>query len=146
MCYDRDCRVIAGRRDKPNFDAKRMLLFIPLNYEDEEGNEAEETVVFPAIYKVCPTCSGKGKHVNPSIDADGLTAEDFDEDPDFRESYFSGVYDVTCYECGGLRVIPEIDESNLSEAQKGFLTRVQELEAQKAQWAREEAAERRMGY
>jgi hypothetical protein len=34
-----------------------------------------------------------------------LTAEDFNEDPDFKEDYMSGVYDTTCAACRGLRVV-----------------------------------------
>jgi hypothetical protein len=54
---------------------------------------------------VCPVCGGEGKTVNPDIDAHGLTAEDFREDPDFREDYFSGMYDITCRGCDGKRVV-----------------------------------------
>jgi hypothetical protein len=57
------------------------------------------------LYEVCPRCRGEGKHVNPSIDSHGLTREDFDQDPDFEEDYFSGVYDVPCYVCSGARVV-----------------------------------------
>lgn len=58
-------------------------------------------------FAVCPTCEGRGSHVNPGIDAEGLSAEDFAEDPDFEESYFRGDYDVPCAECGGARVVPQ---------------------------------------
>lgn len=54
---------------------------------------------------VCPICNGEGKTVNPNIDANGLTYEDFNEDPDFREDYMSGVYDITCAACNGMRVL-----------------------------------------
>jgi hypothetical protein len=57
-------------------------------------------------WEVCSVCRGNGQHVNPSIDAHGITWEEFDEDPDFKEEYFSGLYNVTCYECKGLRVLP----------------------------------------
>lgn len=50
---------------------------------------------------ICPTCEGEGKTVNPNIDAHGLTGEDFAEDPDFAEDYFSGVYDIQCRCCDG---------------------------------------------
>ena len=50
---------------------------------------------------ICVACDGEGTCVNPDIDANGLTAEDFDEDPDFAEAYFDGAYDVTCAACGG---------------------------------------------
>lgn len=66
-------------------------------------------VELPAKYVVCPRCEGCGSHVNPSIDGNGLTREDFDEDPDFKESYFRGDYDVTCYECKGQRVVAVVD-------------------------------------
>lgn len=49
----------------------------------------------------CWQCNGKGTMVNPSIDAGGLTCDDFYEDPDFEEAYFSGRYDVTCSACNG---------------------------------------------
>jgi hypothetical protein len=67
-------------------------------------------ILLPAKRVVCPRCDGSGTHVNPSIDGNGLTAEDFVEDPDFRESYFSGVYDVRCERCDGNNVVDEIDE------------------------------------
>ena len=50
---------------------------------------------------ICPGCSGEGTCVNPSIDCNGLTQEDFDEDPDFAENYFGGLYDVSCAACEG---------------------------------------------
>jgi hypothetical protein len=46
-------------------------------------------------------CSGDGTTVNPNIDANGLSAEDFDDDPDFAEAYFRGEYDQACAACGG---------------------------------------------
>lgn len=52
-------------------------------------------------WEICPLCEGHGKHVNPSIDASGLTSEDFAEDPDFADDYMSGAYDVTCNQCHG---------------------------------------------
>lgn len=50
---------------------------------------------------ICPVCEGEGKHVNPNIDANGLSDDDFHDDPDFVEDYLSGVYDVGCNKCGG---------------------------------------------
>lgn len=63
----------------------------------------------PIHFIVCPGCDGHGKYVNPSIDAHGLTREDFDEDPDFEEGYWRGDYDVRCSLCEGERVIPSPD-------------------------------------
>lgn len=61
---------------------------------------------------ICPACSGEGSCVNPNIDANGLTREDFDDDPDFAEDYMSGVYDVRCGACGGAG---KIRQSHLEE-------------------------------
>lgn len=59
-------------------------------------------------FEVCTMCNGSGKVVNPSIDAGGITRDEFDDDPGFRESYFAGHYDITCPECNGARVVPQL--------------------------------------
>ncbi len=66
-------------------------------------------------WKICSMCEGEGKYVNPSIDAGGLSAEDFAEDPDFMEDYFSGVFDVRCSECRGSGKILIKDEEAFYE-------------------------------
>lgn len=64
-------------------------------------------------FEVCPTCNGKGSHVNPSVDADGITAEDmYDMD---MEAYMDGDYDVECYGCFGKRVVPVQDGNTWTE-------------------------------
>ena len=84
-----------------------------------EGGEDE--IKIPAKYEVCPNCEGKGSHVNRAIDGHGLSREDFDEDPDFREDYMSGVYDVPCDQCKGTRVVLEPDEGlATSEQMKAY--------------------------
>ena len=67
----------------------------------------------PTHYQVCDRCHGTGKHVNPSVDGNGLTNEAFD-DPDFEESYFRGDMDVNCWECNGKRVTPEPNWDSVS--------------------------------
>ena len=111
-----------------------------IDLEDDDGEEESVTVALK--YEVCPTCEGKGKHVNPSIDCDGLTAEDFAEDPDFREEYMSGRYDVTCYGCKGKRVVLELDRDNIAAE---LLARIDSMVEDRAHYERESAAERRMG-
>ena len=91
-----------------DIDVKNMTATF-LDEEDEEHTVHLE-------YEVCGTCSGKGNHVNPSIDAHGITPEEFAEDPGFREDYFSGVYDVTCYECKGQRVVLTVNEAETAKA------------------------------
>ena len=74
-------------------------------WEDANGVEHE----LPTKFEVCGRCSGKGTHVNEAIDGNGISREEFDEDPDFAESYFRGDYDVACTACKGLRVVAVID-------------------------------------
>lgn len=66
-------------------------------------------------WRICPACEGDGHCVNPNIDAHGLTAEDFAEDPDFAEDYFSGVYDVQCRACEGLGKIRQSQLAKLEQ-------------------------------
>jgi len=82
---------------------------VDIAVEDEARPEDWDGVLDVAMkYEVCDLCEGRGTHVNPSIDCCGLTREDFDEDPDFREDYVAGVYDVPCNRCGGKRVVPVV--------------------------------------
>jgi len=105
---------------------------------DEDGDEMEVEVPFK--WEVCSLCNGNGKHVNPSIDAHGITSEEFAEDPEFFNDYRSGIYDVACYECAGLRVVAVPDEG--TENGKLALEKMRQL----AEWAREDAHAARMGY
>jgi len=141
--YDNDPRVRAGEEGSwyERFDEKRMVATI-LTYDDDEE---EVSVEVPVRFVVCPTCDGKGSHVNPSIDAGGLSAEDFYDDPDFAEDYTSGVYDVSCYECGGKRVAPEIAEDRLSEEQKAAVESMYERLRWEAEDRAVQRAERAMG-
>lgn len=78
----------------------------PMDFEDE--------IELPATWDICSRCDGEGSHVNPSIDGNGISAEEFmgpDWDDDEREMYFSGGYDVAC-EAGctnGKVLVPDED-------------------------------------
>lgn len=119
------------------FDEGSMT--ITLTVMDDEGEESE--VELPAIFEVCPTCDGRGRHTNPSIDCMGISSEQFDEDPDFRDDYFSGRFDVPCNACGGRRVYPAADTSNHPEIARYL----EQKERDDAAYAAERAAEARMG-
>lgn len=100
----------------------------------------------PARFVVCPSCDGKGSHVNPAIDCGGLSREDFDDDPDFEEGYVSGNYDVQCYTCHGKRVIAVANEGACTTpAQKKALAAMREREEDEADYAALRRAERSMG-
>lgn len=67
-------------------------------------------------WQICPACEGEGCCVNPNVDAHGLTAEDFAEDPDFAENYFGGLYDQSCSACEGSGKIRQSDLKRLNQA------------------------------
>lgn len=123
-----DCRdemaIYGAPHHKMMIDEKKMEGTIIL--ENEEGEEEE--ISFPVVFSVCGTCAGKGSYVNPSIDSNGISSDEWDNDwsEDEREDYMNGAYDIQCEECHRQRVIPVIDESNLSPDQKKNLVRYNE--------------------
>lgn len=125
----RDSRVRALSKWYTSFDPRKLRATYV--YEGEE-------FTCSCRYVVCDVCEGRGKHVNPAIDAGGLTAADFAADPDFFDDYRSGKYDVTCYGCGGrgLFPIPKDEED---------VRRVMELEEELESFRRMQEAERRHG-
>lgn len=134
-----DRRYVAGARYSPfTFDEKTMTIRFEFEAEDDD---VEVTV--PAKFEVCGTCDGKGTHVNPNIDHQGITPEEFDEDPRFREDYFAGHYDVPCNECHGRRVVPTIDEDH---ADPELVNAYRDLERSMWDEARWDVRCREMGY
>jgi hypothetical protein len=101
-------------------------------------NGAEFNLIFPARFEVCGRCDGHGMHTNPVIDGNGLSREDFDNDPEFEEGYFSGVYDIQCECCHGARVVPVVDESKLTARQRTKLVLVEQQEEDNARERRVE--------
>lgn len=118
-----------------NYDETSKMLVIYTETYDEDDNETTEELHLPAKLEVCDLCRGEGRTVNPSIDAGGLTQEDFDEDPDFREDYFSGAYDIPCGQCQGKRVVPVVDEGRLNAEQKKAFTAYQDDQYDRAREA-----------
>ena len=103
---------------------------------EDIGLDPEHSVL--VRFEVCPLCDGKGKHVNPSIDAHGISREEFDEDPDFRESYFRGDYDQRCNLCGGEKVVPVPLDLRIVEL-------IQQAADDRYDWWQESYAERMAG-
>jgi hypothetical protein len=118
--YHGDSRVINAREQQKfnkGFDMKHMTF----TFEVDNGEGDEPTVhTLPAKFEVCPTCEGRGKHVNPSIDAGGISEDDEfwqdDHDEEGYSLYHNGFYDVTCYTCNGRNVVPTIDRDRANEA------------------------------
>ena len=129
-------------------DERTMLVTLALGpigddwvpFEDQEEPAVME---IPFVWAVCGTCDGKGRHVNPNIDRQGLTREDFDEDPDFAEDYFNGFYDQPCNQCGGSRVEPELKP--VTDAEKAHVEAWHKSIEDDYQYERMCAAERAMG-
>jgi hypothetical protein len=139
--YYNDSRVRAGERAKwyKSLDTRRMCAKVDMY--DEEDNEVEVEV--PVVMEVCPTCGGHGTHVNPSIDAGGITSSEWEEwDEEDRDAYMDGRYDVTCYECGGKNVVPELDRERCDPKVLASLDKQAESRAESE---RESYYERMMG-
>lgn len=101
-----------------------------------------DEIQIPAKYEVCDNCQGRGTTVDPAIDGNGLSGEEFAEDPDFAEDYFGGHYDVQCRECKGNRVKLHADWDKMTPEQR-------DAYEEYCKWRRsdrlERDAERRMG-
>ena len=119
-------------------------VLVKIEIYDSETDE-ETAYVLPGKYEVCPECMGKGTIVNPNIDRyHGITRKEFDNDSQFFEDYQSGIYDIECFQCKGLRVIEVIDETRLDSEQKKVFARYQDLKNDREQFDREWANEIRM--
>lgn len=87
-------------------DERRMMARLS---DDGEGGSR---IWVPIKFAVCHVCRGKGSVVNPSIDCNGITADEYDDD--FRDDYFGGAYDIACPFCFGTRVEPDRIEGRIS--------------------------------
>lgn len=90
-------------------------------------------------YVVCDRCRGMGVHDHPAF-ANGIGEEDFAEDPEFRENYFSGRYDVACEECKGIRVIGVPDEDYMTPAERKAWETWQNEDEERCRQAAQDAA------
>ena len=100
----------------------------------------------PSDIVVCPRCNGRGRHVNPSIDGDGFTGEEWAEmDEDFKESYWNGHFDVVCSVCNGLRITAKIATDQLNAEQWELLYEQERNEADMADMIATQKAEMAMG-
>lgn len=117
---------------------------------DEDENET--IIEFPARFEVCDLCQGKGTHVNPSIDAGGLSDDDefwYDDiDSETGESrYRRGDYNIPCNCCKGRRVMLVIDRARVEGQSElvALLDKYDEYMADEAAYEAECRAEHRMG-
>ena len=137
---------------------KTKVLICPEDYfSDDDVSEEEKCTIdlinddgyiaLPFIFDVCPTCNGKGSYVNPDIDSNGITEGEWENwSYEEQEEYLSGYYDITCAECNGQRVVPIIDKTYLSEAEKVFVKMVEKKREEEYKDAVERQREFEMGY
>lgn len=116
-------------------------------WENEEGEEVVST--FPTKMEVCDNCQGYGTHLTESIREHAYTMEEFEEafyEEESREAYFKrgGMYDVTCETCNGNKVVPVIDETRMTEAEKKEYAEYSEWKERRDQADAEYEAECRM--
>lgn len=117
---------------------------IVVRADNEDGYE-EMVVEIPIKLEVCQSCQGRGTTVDPAIDGDGITREQFDEDPDFEEAYYGGAYDIPCPNCHGDNVEAFPDESRMTPEQAGWWDTYCENAHDRYMSYLESQAERRFG-
>lgn len=151
---DRRVRVRASQHDGWTLDEQTQRATVTLpetecdacDELDEHGpckRHQVDTLAIPFRWIVCGICDGRGRHVNPAIDCGGLTREDLDDDPDFAEDYFAGRHDVTCGECNGRRIVPELTPH--TDEERAAVAVLEEHERGEAEYEAECRAERAMG-
>lgn len=112
---------------------------IDWTHETEDGETVTDKL--PAKWEICDTCNGNGKHSHAigAITSSEWSGWDMDE----QEDYFAGRYDSTCEECKGSGKVKTIDDSQVNpETLKAY----EEWQDEQANYARQDAYERKYGY
>lgn len=123
-----------------------------LAFTRENSYGVESTYQIPARYDVCDRCHGHGTHLHPAIGEHAYTPDEFREtfDDEEAEDYSKrgGRYDVPCETCGGARVVLVPDWGACQETLRGrrLMALFTDNQEREAEWRRQDAAERRMGY
>ena len=86
--------------------------FIEWNHENEDGEKITEKI--PAIWSICDTCRGNGKH---SRHLGAITESDREQhwSEDEFEGYMRGEYDMQCEVCKGTGKVLEPEWSYNAE-------------------------------
>lgn len=90
--------------DLPEPDPKRTVIL-----ECESEDQQFYSVACHAQKAVCPTCDGEGTTLCDPLRGVAFSPEQMHDDPDFRENYFGGAYDVACDQCSGNKIVLEAD-------------------------------------
>lgn len=92
----------------------------------------EREIALPTRWEVCPVCHGAGSHVDPAVDAGGLS-EELAADGDFMADYLGGAYDIPCNRCGGRSTVQAVDWDRLTPEQaKAYERQLRDEDAERA--------------
>lgn len=120
----------------------RETMKITVYGSSADDSDWEEEVEVPTRWEICSRCRGNGTHVNPNIDGNGITGEEWENewDDDSREMYLTGGYDVRCEEGCSDGKVQVIDYEHLTPEQKKWVDMYdiqQENDARERAWERE---------
>lgn len=122
-----------------------------ITFTHTTSGDFEHEHELPARFEVCSGCDGHGSRLNRAIGEHAYSREEFAREFDDEEQaqYFTrgGRYDVECDECHGARVVPVVDEDEARRTLRGrrLLALYEAVTNERANYAAECAAERRMG-
>lgn len=110
-----------------------------LTLSDDEG---DEDLVVPAKWVICDDCRGEGVR---ALHGMAISAQEFNEDPDFAEAYFGGEYDTPCGACSGSGKLQVVDRDAVAPELLARVDAILEAEAQYQSEMRHIAAMRERG-
>lgn len=118
---------------------------IDLSFEKQTKKDGEWVsemayMTVPAKNQMCDCCGGEGKVDNPAFD-NGITQSDREEmGEESFQNYMDGMYDVSCPECKGAKIVLVPDVDDCTFAQKRFLVGYRNDLIEQARDAREARA------
>lgn len=95
---------------------------------------------------ICDMCEGFGKVDNPAFSQGFTSSEWSDLEQEQRDTYLSGSYDVTCSCCKGSGKVQVPNMEVLTFAEKRQLARDRREARLDAEFAKQSAYERSIGY
>jgi hypothetical protein len=114
-----------------------------LYIEDEQTGQG---YYLPHCWAICERCRGEGRHDHPAF-ANGITSSEWrDEwDPDAREAYMRGDYDVPCEVCDRTGKVRVPNVAAMTYPQKRLAAARRRAARWHLEFETERRAEERMG-
>lgn len=129
-------------------DSSVLALIEKLGTKVQFQNQAAIAMDAPIHNSICLMCEGEGTVVDPNVDSCGLSDQDFDDDPEFKNAYFDGAYDIKCPTCKGSKIISTINLAQVVVESElhAVLMALKDKEQERYQIAEERANELKWGY